>query len=397
VTGVAEAGLSVCCLTADPPAQVAASLSLLRDVADEIVVAVDSRVDPSELAPLAAVADTVVRFEFVDPPELARPWLVDLCQRPWVLMIDGDEVPSGDLIGALRGLSADDSAVQCRLARRWCWPDVGHWLAERPWWPDLQTRLFRPGASPQFDTRVHGGVQAAVPARIATESLYHLACVQATFAERRAKARRYERLRPGRQAVGGGPMNDTLYVPEHFATLRPADTPPDDVARLRTVLDAAASAPTGPGLRLPVVSAGEIADHVPAPALDAQGYRATLRIVEIDCRAVPGQDTAVLVEVRNDGDAPLPHRDRAEVFVRMGTRVLDPGTGGVVVDGLRSRLPGDVPPGQSRIVEALVRAPDTEGRYDVEFDLVNEGVRWFGRPVRAPLVVADRWARFRLG
>ena len=38
--------LSVCCLTADDPAMVAAALGVLRDVAGEILVAVDSRVDP---------------------------------------------------------------------------------------------------------------------------------------------------------------------------------------------------------------------------------------------------------------------------------------------------------------------------------------------------------------
>ena len=38
---IAVPSLSVCCVTADPPAQVAASLRALRPVADEIVVAVD--------------------------------------------------------------------------------------------------------------------------------------------------------------------------------------------------------------------------------------------------------------------------------------------------------------------------------------------------------------------
>jgi hypothetical protein len=41
--------LSVCCLTADPPVQVVASLSLLREVADEIVIAADDRIEPDEL------------------------------------------------------------------------------------------------------------------------------------------------------------------------------------------------------------------------------------------------------------------------------------------------------------------------------------------------------------
>ena len=87
------APLSVCCLTGDEPAMVAAALATLRPVADEIVVAVDSRVDPRRLGPLLDVADTVVRFEYADPPERARPWLVALCRHDRVLMVDGDEVP----------------------------------------------------------------------------------------------------------------------------------------------------------------------------------------------------------------------------------------------------------------------------------------------------------------
>ena len=47
-------------LTNERPAMVAAMLALFRDVADDIVVAVDSRVDPPRWRPLLDVADTVV-------------------------------------------------------------------------------------------------------------------------------------------------------------------------------------------------------------------------------------------------------------------------------------------------------------------------------------------------
>jgi hypothetical protein len=391
-------GLSVCCLTSDPPSQVAVLLSIVRDVADEIVVAVDQRVDPALLPPLLDVADRVVRFEFVDPPERTRPWLVGLCQQPWVLMLDGDEVPSTELIAALPELIADEGAVQCALARRWCFPDEAHWLAERPWWPDFQRRLFRRGPLLDFELQVHGGVRAVQPARLVVESIYHLACVQSPFAERRARARRYEALRPGLVAVGGGPMNETLYVPEHFATLRPADTPPDDLKHLQLVLQAATEPVTGSGPApwVPVVSAEEIAAAAPPDPFAGHGYRASLRVVEIDRRSEPGNDTLMVVEVRNEGDEPIPHEDRAGVQIRVGARVLEAGTDVVVREGSRSPLPCDVPVGESRLVEALVPVPDAAGRYDVEFDLINERHRWFGCPVRVPVDIATRWGRFRL-
>ena len=88
------ARLSVCCMTADPPAQVAVALDALRPVADEIVVAADSRVDVGALRAYDDVADRVVRFEFRPPVDRPRAWLAAQCTGDWLLSIDGDEVPS---------------------------------------------------------------------------------------------------------------------------------------------------------------------------------------------------------------------------------------------------------------------------------------------------------------
>ena len=389
-------GLSVCCLTSHAPAIVACTLAMLRDVANEIVVAVDSRIDPSQLAPLADVADTLVRFEFVDRPELARPWLVGLCRNRSVLMIDGDEVPSTALIDRLPMLVSDDSVVQFRLARRWCFPDERRWLAERPWWPDYQRRLIRVGPELDFDLRVHGGVREALPARYVDEPLYHLACVLASFAERRQRVRRYVALRPGLVAVGGGPMNDTLYVPEHFATLQPESTPAEDVGLLRSVVLAAKSSqPTSDKWPdLPLVTAEEIVSCAPADPLEAQGYRARLRVVERDRRTEPGNNTLVGVEVTNCGFASLPRRDSWGAQLRVATRLIDPGTGAGAVEWAFTPLPCDIPPGEPRSMEVLVRIPDAPGVYVMEVDLVNEGVRSFGCLVRADLLVATRWGRY---
>ena len=246
-------GLSVCCLTDNNPLMVAEALRPFRGVADEIVIAVDSWVDPSTLGPLAEIADTLVRFDFVHPPERARPWLVQLCSYQTVLMIDGDEVPSTALLAQLPTLVADPEPVQFRLGRRWCFPDERSWLGERPWWPDYQLRMVRQGPLLDFDLRVHGGVRPALPARYVDEPLYHLVHPLIPFAQRRARVRVYAADRPGLVAVGGGPMNDTLYVPEHFATLRPRPTPPDDLVLLRRVLEAARLEPDagGPAVERP--------------------------------------------------------------------------------------------------------------------------------------------------
>jgi hypothetical protein len=385
-------GLSVCCLTGDEPAMVAGALAPLRAVADDVVVAVDSRVDPRRLGPVLAVADTVVRFEYADPPERSRPWLVSLCRHDLVLMVDGDEVPSAALVGALPALAADTAVAQFRVPRRWCFPDERHWLAERPWWPDYQRRLFFRGPQLDFDVGIHGGVRHALPARYLDEPLYHLACVTDPFAARRERARRYEAARPGLVAVGGGPMNDTLYVPEHFATLRPRPVPEEDLCRLRAVVGAE-PAPPGPAPDLPLVTADEVAAHRPADPLAAQGYRVALAVAEVDRRTEPGNDTLLMVAVTNTGDAPLPRDDAPGLQLRVAVRLVDRASGRPLHDWARTPLPGDVPAGETRLVEAVVRVPAAPGAHTVEVDLVNERSRWFGCVARADLMVATRWGR----
>ena len=59
--------LSVCCLTRGPTARVAAQLALLRDVADEIVVGLDTSVAADLAHPLAEVADVLDHYPYARP------------------------------------------------------------------------------------------------------------------------------------------------------------------------------------------------------------------------------------------------------------------------------------------------------------------------------------------
>lgn len=389
-------GLSVCCLTDNNPLMVAEALRPFRGVADEIVIAVDSWVDPSTLGPLAEIADTLVRFDFVHPPERARPWLVQLCRYQTVLMIDGDEVPSTALLEQLPTLVADPEPVQFRLGRRWCFPDERSWLGERPWWPDYQLRMVRQGPLLDFDLRVHGGVRPALPARYVDEPLYHLVHPLIPFAQRRARVRVYAADRPGLVAVGGGPMNDTLYVPEHFATLRPRPTPPEDLLLLRRVMEAARLEPDfgGPAVNVPVVTTAEIAEHIPVDGMAAQGYAATVRVAELDCRTEPGNDTLIAVEVTNTGTLAIPRLDSAGVQVRVATRLVDTRSLTPEFDWTMTTLPCDIPGGETRLAEVLVRIPDRNGTFWLEVDLINERGRWFGSAVREKMLVTSRWGRY---
>ena len=194
-------------------------------------------------------------------------------------------------------------------------------------------------------------------------------------------------------AVGGGPMNDTLYVPEHFAVTRPRQTPAEDASSIRRVLDAP-DPTSGVATSIPVVSGAEIADHLPVDRLEPDGYDARLRVLEPDLRTDPGNDTLLAVEVTNAGTIPLPRDDRPGMQVRVGTRVLDRRPGSPPASWTLTELPCDVPPGASRIVEALVSVPGSPGTYTVDVDLVNERGRWFGCAISFDLAVTTRWGRF---
>ena len=117
--------LSVCCLTSDPGARVAAILRQLRPVSDEIVVAVDSRLDPHRLGRYAEVADRLLRYEFVDSAEQAAfPGSPSQCTGDWILRIDGDEVVSPTLIERLPELTSARDVFQYWLPCRWLFPDA---------------------------------------------------------------------------------------------------------------------------------------------------------------------------------------------------------------------------------------------------------------------------------
>lgn len=394
----ARPSLSVCCMTGDPPERVVAVLEPWRAVADEIVVAVDDRVDRDALGALCALADVVIRFRYRPPVDRARPWLAGRCSGRWLLMVDGDEVPSPALVERVPSLVADPDVLQYRLARRWVWPDPGHWLAEVPWWPDFQPRLVRnEPALLRFGAQPHRSLLGLHPADHVLEPLYHLDTVLRSPAERRRKARAYEAADPGRQAYGGGPLSATFYEPERTATLRPRPVPEED----RPWIDRAVAAGAVPGARrtglgppVRTVPSAEVDASAPPFAFEDGSYRAELQVVEADLRLAPGEVRPVLVRVANRSSVLWPDAGDATPELRASYHLVDRSGAVVVAEGLRTALPRRLRPGAECLVPVLVAAPDRPGRYELLVDLVDEGVRWFDCAASASILVAGRWQRF---
>ncbi len=90
----------------------------------------------------------------------------------------------------------------------------------------------------------------------------------------------------------------------------------------------------------------------------------------------PGETRRIDVRVRNAGR--VPWRPEGTEPFRLSYHWLAAATDRVVqFDGLRTALPGRVPPGAWSGVSAWVRAPATPGRYRLAWDIVQEHRLWF--------------------
>jgi hypothetical protein len=372
--------LSVCCLSGGPPSRLAALLALLRPVADELVVAVDERVDLARLGRVAELADVLVTYPFADPVERPFAWLHSLCGGEWIFRIDDDEVPSRALLEALR--TPDEQLTHLWVPRRWLW-DEHTWLTDDPWVSDWQLRLVRPGAA-RFPGRMHMPVQAEGPHAYLEAPLYHLDLVVNDEAHRATKASHYEHARPGLR-LGGLPLNAAYYLPELRDSLTVTPVPPEDVRLVQLVLEAPDAIP-GAQPRARLATREEIDAHWAEAPLADEDYRATIELWGVPSPIV-GEVREANVRVTNLGAAVWPEgvHGLPEIRLSYRWRGLEH-----VDEQLRTALPHDVPPGESALVPMTFRAPDQPGTFELVVDLVHERRRWFGVEERAEVVVRPR-------
>ena len=354
--------LSVCCLCDHDGARVAAALAPLRTVAHEIAVAVDDRVPVTEQATLAAAADRLVRVEGIGWAAQAWSWLHGLCRGDWILRLDGDELCSPALLAALPGLLERRDVRQYAIHRRWLWPDEGSWLQAWPWAPDRPRRRYRNDAALHFSGRPGTGAEPCFPSGDVEAPIYSLGAVD-----------RPERHGPGRRARLRLPWRRSSSAP------RTAELESEDREAIRAVL-AARPAGAPPAAPAPLVPAGVVLRHWAGRVLGEGAYRA---------RVVPRSGPRVLraaeqrpfhVTVVNEGDQPWPGGEGREPLIRPSYHWLDAEGATVVFDGLRTALPAPLAPGGACRMPVSVLAPPVVGDFELRFDLVHEGHRWFDAP-----------------
>jgi hypothetical protein len=355
------------------PMRLAALLELCRDAVDEIVIALDDRVDPEAASRAVGLADRVVRVPYAPPPERLLAWLYGQCGGDWILKLDDDEVPSRRLLQGLRE-AADPLVTHVWFPRRCLFESDDRYLDGPPWVPDFQLRLsVNDDRLVRFPGVLHVPIGVVGPARYVDDPIYHLALLRPRQ-ERERKAAAYERERPGLRTAGLA-FNHAYYLPE-LQDARLVPVPPEDRELVLRVCSGGSRSPRAASVEPTRATREEIDATWSRRELE---YAADLTVRSAPARLTARERAQIVFVVRNRGRSALP----AEA-VQVASR-WDGGD-----PGLWTQLPGPVSRGGEVILPVTVEAPGEPGARVVELDLVHEGVRWFGVSVRVPIEVAPR-------
>jgi MMP 1-O-methyltransferase len=356
-------------------------LRAVRDFADEIVVGVDSSSTDSTEQICRDYADKLFRLEPIGSSERALAWLNEQCTGDWIFRLDDDELPSIGLIEALPRLMSDRQYTHYWLLRRWI---IGHgrsrWIAQHPWWPDWQLRLFRniwsivgfPGhLHSEYTVQGAGGCLSPGSA-YPNGSIYHLTLVYQSEERRREKLRLYEQISPYNSLPH-------YYFPrtEEVAT-RPI---PDDDRPWSGAYQSPGrqdEAGVGSARKLTRVSLEEMRQS----ERRRSEYPSDLYLATLDCLSCPeivqpGKTFSTELRLRNDSRYIWRSPGLGMPEIHLAYHLIDKSGELCEYEGLRTILPLTLRPGESIKLIALVVPPWEPGHYIIKWDPVIEHVSWF--------------------
>ena len=131
--------------------------------------------------------------------ESALPQMVALCSGDFILRLDDDERLGGNWTRPdFESLVALNDLSHLNLFRRWIVDDGGSFIADVPWFPDVQMRIFRNApASIRWPQQIHDPMQIAGNCLTPGDRwIEHDVLFTTSTAEREEKCLRYQALRP---------------------------------------------------------------------------------------------------------------------------------------------------------------------------------------------------------
>jgi hypothetical protein len=372
--------LSICLMTADPAPRIAAIVEPLKPLADEVIIAADSRVDEQTLAGYGALADRLFIVEF-QGIERHLAWLFAQCDGDWILRLDGDEVPSQAFVRRLPQMLESRGVQQFWVANAWMFPNARSFLGGTPWSGHFANRLVRNDGTLRVRGQLQLQADPVAPLEYVEEPIYHLSLLTNSEQARLDKAVLYEGMRPHVRAPGGGRINEAFYLPELRSALELNPVPDEDRA-----LIARALAPV-PVARASTVAHAPAASYVTLREMDHlweerpianDAYRARIEPYEPTISLTSGESHSVLLSVSNEGTERWPARLDEKPLIRLGHRWLNVDGSLNTEDTPRSPFARVVIPGERVLTPLEVVAPTHPGDYILEADVLHEGVKWFG-------------------
>jgi hypothetical protein len=384
------ASLSICLITADPPARVATILEPLRPLADEVLIAADSRVDDQTLAAYSSLSDRLFRIEYRSA-ERHLAWLCEQCTGSWILRMDGDEVPSAGFVRRLPEMLASRTVQQFWTTTTWLYRDAARALAGPPWSEDFACRLVRNDGTFRSRGIQHNHMDPISPREYVEQPFYHLDLLLSNEQDRRDKVIRYEVSRPHLIAPNGGRANEAFYLPELRDSLEFHDVPLEDRALIERALEGPRTLPsTAPIGEHPVVTLEEMDRAWEQRTVPESAYRAEIEAVEPQASFIPSEQRHVFFRVENNGTERWPAQLDERPLIRLTYRWLNLDGSVHTAEGPRSTFSRRIDPGEQILTPMHVLAPTDPGEYILEVDLVHEHVRWFDCSCKVPTHVAHQ-------
>jgi hypothetical protein len=367
-------------------------LAPLREIADEIVIAAGGPVDEETLRYYCEIADRLfaIEFSFI---ERHLAWLHAQCSGDWILRLDGDEIPSPGMVAEVAN-TRDDRGLSCvSFSRRALFPTIDNYIVQEPWYPDFQVRMVRNDGSMRFAGLQHTTAERTLPGHAVEAPLYHLSLLS-EIADRRARAARYERLRPGMVAPTRLPAND-MYLPETLPPLLAASVPQRDLSHIEAVISAAGPAPACTPDTVPV-SLEQMDRLWAGRTLPEMAYRASIELVGTPVPLSPGERRPLYFRVRNEGSECWSWDPSVGPHLHLVHRLLSE-NGAPLEDWRPAFFTEWVRPSMVTIVPGYLDAPDASGRYELEMKIRHAPERLFGTAQKIEVVVRPEGARLDRG